>query len=175
MQTVSDYKEVNKMNRMNNWCLIQRCSANLYPEGKKGVDKILSFDYMGAAEFEFGALGTTIKQFRNLKGAITCTKSSLVTKYNKPVWIVAPMDADFSEIENRLAVLSKDKMQLKERSYFDYWFNKMTKEVQDFHDYKKDITSWLVLESVPVFFSVDEGTARKMLAELKLKVASAAA
>ena len=59
-------------------------------------------------------------------------------------------------------------MQLKESSYFEYWFNKTTS------DYCKNITSWLVLDADPVFFSVDEGTARKMLAELKLETASEA-
>lgn len=165
MQPVSDYEELNEMRE---WYLIQRCEDRGVTTGRKGVDKILAFDYMGSAEFEFGALGTAIKQFRNLKGAITLTKSSIKTRFNKPVWIVAPNAADITDIEKRLIVLSKDKMRLKERSYFDYWFDKSAS------DYKKGITSWLVLDNTPVFFSVDEGTARKMLAELKLETASAA-
>lgn len=32
--------------------------------GKTGVDAFIEFDYMGSAEFEFGALGKTLKQSR---------------------------------------------------------------------------------------------------------------
>lgn len=153
---------------MKNWYLIQRCSKRVSPIGNKGVDKILSFDYMGSAEFEFGALGTAIKAFRNLKGEITLTKSAIKTRFNTPIWVVAAKNADLVEIEKRLKVLSVAKMHLKEQAYLDYHFDKSASE------YKKDITSWLVLDADPVFFSVDEGMARGMLAELKLETASEA-
>lgn len=46
--------------------LIQRCNARLQP-GQKGIDALLSFQYMGAAEFEYGALPAALKQMRLYK------------------------------------------------------------------------------------------------------------
>jgi hypothetical protein len=33
-------------------------------EGKKGIDSLLSFDYMGSSEFEWGALPSSLKRVR---------------------------------------------------------------------------------------------------------------
>jgi len=42
--------------------LIQR--AKFYESDRKGIDGILQFDYMGAAEFEWGALPESLKRMR---------------------------------------------------------------------------------------------------------------
>lgn len=43
---------------------IQRCSPRI-DTSRKGIDALLSFDYMGSAEFEFGALGESAKWMRD--------------------------------------------------------------------------------------------------------------
>ena len=42
---------------------VQRATFTDRPD-KTGVDKILCFDYMGSSEFEFSALGTSLKEIR---------------------------------------------------------------------------------------------------------------
>lgn len=126
---------------------------------------------MGSSEFEFGALGKVIRAFRSLKGEIQLTKLTKI-KSHKPVWVITPKGVDLVEIEEKLGLLSQDKMQLKERSYFDSHFNKKVDTFgKKMNDYQKKITAWLVLNE-PVFFTIDEGTARLMFAELKLEKAS---
>lgn len=45
--------------------LVQRILKKDYSApGKKGVDALFSFDYMGSAEFEFGALPQALKRMR---------------------------------------------------------------------------------------------------------------
>jgi hypothetical protein len=47
--------------------LIQRAKfikEDEYSANRKGIDKLLGFDYMGSAEFEFGALPKSLKRIR---------------------------------------------------------------------------------------------------------------
>ncbi len=61
MSEKQNIKEIKGKNRKENgnmkrgW-LIQRCTLRNSPETSK-IDDILSFDYMGSAEYEFGAIG----------------------------------------------------------------------------------------------------------------------
>jgi len=43
---------------------IQRAKFDNNRPDKKGIDKLLQFDYMGSAEFEFGALPASLKRVR---------------------------------------------------------------------------------------------------------------
>ena len=50
--------------------LIQRMRQRKEPIDAKGVDAITSFDYMGSAEFEWGALPDALKGMRKAKPVI---------------------------------------------------------------------------------------------------------
>jgi hypothetical protein len=52
---------------MKSW-LIQRATAykvnEIISSDKKGIDTVFKWDYMGSAEFEFGALGQSLKRIK---------------------------------------------------------------------------------------------------------------
>jgi len=48
--------------------LVQRIKKRSSKKGKKGVDQYFEFDYMGSAEFEWGALPKALKAMKNLEG-----------------------------------------------------------------------------------------------------------
>ena len=50
--------------------LIQRCTFRI-EESKSKIDKYLALDYMGSAEFEFGAVGKAFKYLREHKDKLT--------------------------------------------------------------------------------------------------------
>ena len=54
--------------------LVQRCYAKTNSNGHKGVDALLSFDYMGSSEFEFGALGTASRAMRKQTNVLETIK-----------------------------------------------------------------------------------------------------
>ena len=65
--------------------LIQRMEENKYPDDskKKGIDKIVKFDYMGSSEFEFGALFRALKDLRSQKENLVVEKIEVQTNNQK--------------------------------------------------------------------------------------------
>lgn len=62
---------------MSTW-LIQRLKENKYgSDNRKGIDKAFLMDYMGSAEFEFGALPSALKAMRARKDDIILEKIEL--------------------------------------------------------------------------------------------------
>ena len=94
--------------------LVQRAQVN-FETGGKGIDSILQWDYMGASEYEWGALPKSIKAIRDNiseytyldiplgKKAIT----AFCTNEQKPL------------MKQFLTDLSKNKIRLKMSSHFD--------------------------------------------------------
>jgi hypothetical protein len=167
----------------NDFNLIQRCLERKYhSEDKKGVDKILSFDYMGSAEFEWGTLPNTVRILRELgtQKKLTLTKATaLVTYRNTPFWCIVPTDWDIVEFNAVLGLIARQKLRTKESTHLDAWAKKvladysMSKASQDHLTWKREnTTAWLVCVEKrkefrhPAFWCVNEGTARKMFAEL---------
>lgn len=56
--------------------LVQRAAAQRWADDRTGIDAVLEFDYMGAAEFEFGAKSVALKAMRAHKDEL-CIKSYL--------------------------------------------------------------------------------------------------
>ena len=50
--------------------LAQRLKRKTYENNAKGVDNFTRFDYMGAAEFEFGALPQALRELRAADGVV---------------------------------------------------------------------------------------------------------
>lgn len=120
--------------------LIQRASfAN---RDKNGIDSILHFDYMGSAEFEWGALPKSLKRIReNFDDYIYLTfkiKDKSIRVFCK---------SDYKDlIEEYLIGLSERKFRLKEISYFDSYINQEGSLKDDYHfwwDIDNDIMFWI--------------------------------
>jgi hypothetical protein len=110
---------------------------------------IFSFDYMGAAEFEFGAVPQAIKFIAEqaLKHNLIAATLILDTKGNEKVYYITPRDYA-PEVVCRIKQLRKDELRLKEwcglDKYFDGFFGKPSKEN----------VGWLELDN-GFFFFVD--------------------
>lgn len=103
---------------MNKSYLIQRAKFRNNPN-KKGIDQILSFNYMGSAEFEFGALPQSLKRIReNFKDYMY----SLYFINDKAITIFCKK-SELSEILNTLEKLAKKEIRLKEWIDFPNWLN----------------------------------------------------
>lgn len=94
--------------------LIQRARFNDNPN-KNGIDSILSFDYMGSSEFEWGALRNSLKEIRNRSNEYTFLDVPIKDK----VITVYCLEGVKSEVKQYLDELSENKMRLKEFSAFD--------------------------------------------------------
>lgn len=96
--------------------LIQRARFNHNPN-KNGIDSILSFDYMGSSEFEWGTLPTSLKEIRNRFNEYTFLDVPIKDK----VITVYCLEDVKCEVKQYLTELSKNEMRLKEFSGFsDY-------------------------------------------------------
>lgn len=101
--------------------LIQRAKFADRPI-KSGIDQILSFDYMGSAEFEFGALPESLKRIRsNSKDYIQF--DYLIPGYkDKPLTILC-LKNQKEDVINLLPLLAKNKIRLKERCDLDAYLS----------------------------------------------------
>ena len=90
-------------------------------EGREGIDGILKFDYMGSAEFEWGALPKSLKRIRAYFKEYTYLHISM------PKGIVITVlcketDEPFTEMSEYLNGLMGREFRLKEYSDFDTLF-----------------------------------------------------
>jgi uncharacterized protein YeaO (DUF488 family) len=168
----------------NSFYCIQRCSEREKSviSTRKGVDLILSFDYMGSAEFEFGALPTTFKLFRELasKNDLVLNKTSeLKTFANKPFWYIIPKAWTPNDFEKQLVDLTLDRVRTKESTYLDAWVKQTRSSSEDGLKYRRSITTWVAIVQKyqadqqegkqPALWGVNEGTVRKVWAEVHRK------
>jgi hypothetical protein len=85
-------------------------------EGAKGVDRFFMMDYMGSAEFEFGALPASLKRIRAMP-KIAEPKRIKIAQH--VVWYVGPEDyREVAELffRDQLNTRQNQKMRLKESS-----------------------------------------------------------
>ena len=91
-----------------------------YVEDRKGVDKVLSFDYMGSAEFEFGALPQSLKRIRQNLSEYGFCQIVLQKHPSKTISVFGKVN-DFDEIESTLQALVDGKFLLKQHCDFSKW------------------------------------------------------
>lgn len=113
---------------------------------KKGIDKILSFDYMGSAEFEFGALGKSLKEIRK---HIDDYEFFDVTFGDKRVDVFAPK-ANKEVVIEYLKGLVSDKYHLKEFIGFRDWIQNMGRVDKFFNE-----NCWWDIENHYFFWKMD--------------------
>ncbi len=99
--------------------LIQRAKFNIQ-EDKKGIDSVISLDYMGSSEFEWG--GALPKSLLGIRGEIK--KYIYLDVAIKGKMITVFFNGNLkNEIEQYLIELSENKHHLKEFSAFDKYIN----------------------------------------------------
>lgn len=110
-------------------------------EHKSGIDSILSFDYMGSSEFEWGALPKSLGNIRSELNEYTYLDVPMQDK----VITVFCKDSQKSDIKLYLTELAKNKMRLKEFSAFDSYIKNdgYFKDRFDFWwDIENDLMFW---------------------------------
>ena len=120
--------------------LIQRASFEDRSH-KSGIDSILSFDYMGSSEFEWGALPKSLNRIRDHKADYVyltfMIKDKSITVYCK--------SSDVSEVDAYLNTLVENKIHLKEWSGFDKYIkggDYFSDRFQFWWDIDNDIMWW---------------------------------
>ena len=88
--------------------LIQRCKIKNVKDAEiTGLDALLSYDYMGAAEFEFGALGQSAKRITANLSTYTIATTGLKDLTGKGLFSVCPKK-DQAEVRGYACQLAED-------------------------------------------------------------------
>lgn len=121
-------------------------------EEKKGIDSLLSFDYMGSSEFEWGALPSSLKRVReNLSNYVQFQYS--LTKHPTKIITVFCKKEQQDFIGDILEKLAINKISLQEFSAFDKYI-KDDGYFKDKFDFCWDIDQdWFFWKSNPEFDS----------------------
>jgi len=105
--------------------LIQRAEI-LDRDYKKGIDSIIALDYMGSAEFEFGAVQDSLRVIRENLNDYTYLD---IPMYEKVITVFCRSDQK-QEIKTYLSALAKCEIHLKERSEFNDCVNPSDRELK---------------------------------------------
>lgn len=91
--------------------LIQRAKFN--DSDREGIDGIIRLDYMGSAEFEFGAVPQSLKRIRTAIEQYVFFTWAHKFAPNKPVTVFCKKE-DQNEVKDILIQLAKGELRLKE-------------------------------------------------------------
>ncbi len=98
--------------------LIQRCTINR-PLVKGCVSDALTLDYMGSAEFEYGAPAKSLRAFQERVGRISFTVDQRIRDDQRSLRVLHTFDgAKFEEYFAYLLQMRSNGLQLKENSGF---------------------------------------------------------
>ena len=119
---------------------------------KKGIDSIVSLEYMGSSEFEWGAIPKSLGRVRENINEYTYLD---VPMGDKSITVFCK-DSQKSEMRKILEELSENKIPLKNRSNFNTYINpsKMDKEDQE-RSGGHDTDFWWDIENDFMFFKKD--------------------
>lgn len=119
--------------------LIQRCQIKEKPAVNKTLSQCLRFEYMGSAEFEFGALPANTESLYLKKDKLVVTKyeGALPSRFKK--LFILSLKEQAIEYQSILGKLLEDKLRTKE-----YVFS----------SYNNDTNLWMDLDN-QVIFSTD--------------------
>jgi hypothetical protein len=136
--------------------LIQRVIERPSKNKTKGFDGRFNCDYMGSAEFEFGGLPKSLKEFVKKSNNIVVTKFKKLENDNSQMLCsISAFGEEHAKeyFNNYIELLVFDEINLKESSYFN--INTFSKDHQkDLTYYKTDV--WWDIENHIMFcYSVD--------------------
>jgi len=98
--------------------LVQRCK--FAKREMSGIDSILSFDYMGSEEFEFGALPKSLGDIRGDIGNYVYFDVKIIEGKVVTVFCPSKIKDKMKDVIEGLAI---NKFMLKERCDLDIWLN----------------------------------------------------
>lgn len=110
---------------------------------KKGVDAKIDFDYMGSAEFEFGALPKSLKNIRENLDNYSLTDQSILAYGKKTKYRLFAPENKVVDIVKSIELIALDKVRLKEQAYFDA----MCGNKSFYNFYKPNIDFWWDIEN----------------------------
>ena len=133
-------------------CKFGLAATGITKELSEALSSICIWDYMGSAEYEFGAIPKALRAMATLK--LTTTVESINYKYRDyrnskditgilPIYIIA-LKEDLQEVTNRIKTLAIGGLRCKEHPNFA--------ESLANHEYSKDIYGWLELDNGYMFF-----------------------
>ncbi len=111
--------------------LIQRCRVRSR-ENITGIDSLLSFDYMGSSEFEWGALPIALRELCEVADELMVHEVSFTKK--KSLWLVTT-NKDVAEARRMLKIVSSEKARTKEYVGIEAYL-KGTEAEHSYRDYK---------------------------------------
>ena len=114
--------------------LVQRGEINRpLKEESLRLSEAVDLDYMGAAEFEFGALPKSLRFLQANSDRVQKTVLKSVMSGELPLKVVHAMDAEtFKQYEPHLVAMRNSKLRLKEASRFDHNYPKSKYSNADF-------------------------------------------
>lgn len=128
---------------MNTPYLIQRANFEKNKQGK-GIDALLRFDYMGSAEFEFGALPQSLKRVRANKANYTMFQYSLKSKPSCVLTVICEK-SEQDQIGEIIEGLAKNKYRLKEYCDLKDWVSPSESSPSRISDFWWDIENdWFI-------------------------------
>lgn len=157
------------------WWLVQRYSAiapdDVHPT-RQGVSRILSGDYMGSAEFEWGAVPKTWRRMRLLadRNMLVRHETPWHTKNGTPVYVLMPTWLDAESVFQKIFEIALDKHHLKEPAYMNVWLDTQ----DDSRVPSSDRTdAWLLInenDPVPVFWTVQSFVMDALYSEITKRI-----
>lgn len=150
---------------MNEYYLIQRLELRDEPGSKKGVDRLVAHDYMGSAEFEFGAIPAEWKKFRE---NVPLLRADAVNVLGQTVHFIAHKSITTESIKAELEKLFQDKTHTKENTYMPERLKKST------NSYYQRTVAWLRVTryGLPLFWTINPELQKKMTEELGVRSVS---
>lgn len=118
-------------------------NGGLSKEAMELLRPIFSFDYMGSAEFKFGAIP---KCFQEIARKISEYIAWECVIENKPIHIISKKE-DKKEIKTLLNLLAKGKVHLKDSSHFEWALG-----IDKYMKRECDTIGWLELDNNFIFF-----------------------
>ena len=132
-----------------NWYLIQRLERraarpiNARAPAVGGIDQIIAHDYMGSAEFEWGAVPHSWRTLRELgrEGKLVRLETPYKSNKGKPFYVICAADQNEEFVLQGIFGLSCNAYQTKESTFMQ---EAMNTEVNPTH-YSQRAIGWLVL------------------------------
>jgi hypothetical protein len=118
-------------------------SAKFEKRGGEGIDTLLSFNYMGSSEFEFGSLPKALKRTRENEKKYVQFEFTFENFEDKPIMVLCKED-DKEELPKILSQLADRELRLKEYCDLDdYLKGKENFRTSDFWwDIENDYFFW---------------------------------
>lgn len=153
--------------------LIQRAKfKDISIDDVTNIDSILSFDYMGSAEFEFGALFKTLTRIRDrISERMNTYAISHITLNEKEITIFVNTDEvsaiEINTVLNGLGGISKNGYHLKEYSGFNTYISPDEYDIKSQIKHPHNIDLWWDIDNDFIFWKRDDEFELKFMKALK--------